>query len=316
MRILVAGATGAVGSRLVPRLVAAGHAVTGLTRSPAKVEGLRAAGAAATVVDALDFTAVRAALRDARPEVVIHEMTAISNASDLAHFDRAFAATNRLRTDGVDYLLVAARECGARRFIAQSFCGWPFAQMGGPVNTEEDALDPAPPREFRSSLAAIQHLEGAVAGSTALEGVVLRYGAFYGPGTGLLDGAVVDQVRRRRIPLIGDGGGWWSFLHVDDAADATALAVERGVQGVYNVVDDEPAPVREWLPELARMLGAKPPFKIPRWLGWIAAREHLVVMMTESRAGSNRKARNGLGWEPAHPSWRQGFAEVLHSAFG
>jgi len=172
MRILVAGATGAIGSRLVPRLVAAGHAVTGLTRSPAKVEALSGAGAAATVVDALDFAAVRAALLDARPEVVIHEMTAISNASDFAHFDRGFAATNRLRTDGVDYLLAAARECGARRFIAQSFCGWPFARMGGPVKMEEDALDPAPPREFRNSLAAIHHLEGAVAGSTALEGVV------------------------------------------------------------------------------------------------------------------------------------------------
>ena len=316
MRILVAGATGAVGSRLVPRLVAAGHAVTGLTRSPAKVETLSAAGAAATVVDVLDFAALRAALLDARPEVVIHEMTAISNASDLAHFDRAFAATNRLRTDGVAYLLAAARECGARRFIAQSFCGWPFARMGGPVKTEEDPLDPAPPREFRNSLAAIHHLEGAVAGSTALEGVVLRNGAFYGTGTGLFDGAVVDQLRRRRMPVIGDGGGWWSFLHVDDAAQATALAVERGAPGVYNIVDDEPAPVREWLPELARMLGAKPPFKIPRWLGRIAAGEHTVVMMTESRAGSNRKARSGLGWAPAHPSWRQGFAEVLDSAFG
>jgi nucleoside-diphosphate-sugar epimerase len=316
MRILVAGATGAIGSRLVPRLVAAGHAVTGLTRSPAKVEALSGAGAAATVVDALDFAAVRAALLDARPEVVIHEMTAISNASDLAHFDRGFAATNRLRTDGVDYLLAAARECGARRFIAQSFCGWPFARIGGPVKTEEDALDPAPPRELRNSLAAIHHLEGAVAGSTALEGVVLRYGAFYGPGTGLFDKGVVDQLRRRRIPVIGDGGGWWSFLHVDDAAEATALAVERGPPGVYNIVDDEPAPVREWLPQLARMLGAKPPFTIPRWLGRIAAGEHMVVMMTESRAGSNRKARNGLGWAPAHPSWQQGFPEILDSMFG
>ena len=316
MRILVAGATGAVGSRLVSRLVGAGHAVTGLTRSPAKVEGLRRAGAAATVVDGLDFAAVRAALLDFRPEVVIHEMTAISNASDLAHFDRAFAATNRLRTDGVDYLLAAARESGARRFIAQSFCGWPFARMGGPVKTEDDALDPAPPREFRNSLAAILHLEGAVAGSTTLEGVVLRYGAFYGPGTGLLDRAVVDQIRRRRTPVIGDGGGWWSFVHVDDAAEATALAVERGAPGVYNIVDDEPAPVREWLPEFARMLGAKRPHRIPRWLGRIAAGEHLVVMMTESRGGSNRKARSALGWAPAHPSWRQGFAEILDAEFG
>jgi nucleoside-diphosphate-sugar epimerase len=316
MRILVAGATGAVGSRLVPRLVAAGHSVTGLTRSAAKVRALSRAGAAAAVADALDFAAVREALLDFRPEVVIHEMTAISNASDLAHFDRAFAATNRLRTDGVDYLLAAARESGARRFIAQSFCGWPFARTGGPVKTEEDALDPAPPREFRNSLAAIQHLEGAVAGSTALEGVVLRYGAFYGPGTGLFEGAFVDQLRRRRIPVIGDGGGWWSFLHVNDAAEATALAVERGAPGVYNVVDDEPAPVREWLPVLARMLGAKPPFTIPRWLGRIAAGEHMVVMMTKSRAGSNRKARTGLGWAPAHASWREGFAEVLDSAFG
>jgi nucleoside-diphosphate-sugar epimerase len=312
MRILVAGAR----SRLVPRLVAAGHAVTGLTRSRAKVEALRKAGAAATIVDALDFGAVRAAVLDARPEVVIHEMTAISNASDLAHFDRTFAATNRLRTDGVDSLLAAAHESGARRFIAQSFCGWPFARVGGPGKTEQDPLDPAPPREFRNSLTAINHLEGAVACSTGLEGVVLRYGVFYGPRTGLFDGGIVDQLRHRRVPVIGDGGGWWSFLHVDDAAEATALAVEHGAPGVYNIVDDEPAPVREWLPELARMLDAKPPFTIPRWLGRIAAGKPIVVMMTESRAGSNRKARSGLGWAPAHPSWRQGFAEVLDSAFG
>jgi nucleoside-diphosphate-sugar epimerase len=311
MRVMIAGATGAVGTRLVSRLVAAGHEVTGLTRSVSKVDTLREAGATPMVVDAFDASAVRAAVMEARPEIIVHEMTALTNASDLTHFDRAFAVTNRLRTEGLDHLLGAAKEAGARRVIAQSFCGWPYARTGGPVKTEEDPLDPAPPRELRDSLDAIRHLESAVAGAMAFEGLVLRYGAFYGPGSGLFDGPFVDLLRRRRIPLIGDGGGWWSFLHVDDAAAATALSVEKGAPGLYNIVDDEPAPVREWLPALAGMVGAKPPWRIPRWLARIAAGEHMVAMMTENRAGSNVKARRELGWTPAHPSWRQGFAEVL-----
>jgi 2-alkyl-3-oxoalkanoate reductase len=313
MRVLVAGATGAVGSRLIPLLVARGHTVTGLTRSAAKAAAVKRAGATAAVADALDAAAVRRAVLEAHPKVVIHEMTALANASDLTRFDRAFALTNRLRTEGLDHLLAAAQESGTRRVIAQSFCGWPYARTGDPVKTEEDPLDPAPLREFRATLEAIRHLENAVAGATAVEGLVLRYGAFYGPKSGVFDGPMIDQLRRRRVPLIGDGGGWWSFLHVDDAAAATALAVEKGARGLYNIVDDDPAPVLEWLPALAAMLGAKPPRRIPRWLARIAAAEHMVAMMTENRAGSNRKARRELGWTPTHPSWRQGFAEVLAS---
>ena len=314
MRVLVAGASGAIGLRLVPLLVTAGHQVTGMIRSQSKAEPLQRAGATPVVVDALDPTALREAVMDAQPEVVVHEMTALANASDLRHFDRAFAQTNRLRTEGLDHLLGAARETAARRVVAQSYCGWPFARVGGPVKTEDDPLDEAPPREFERSLQAIRHLESAVAEATDFDGIVLRYGSFYGPGSGLFDGPALDQLRRRLFPVIGDGGGWWSFLHLDDAAEATARAIETGASGIYNIVDDDPAPVRDWLPALATMIGAKPPRHIPRWLARFVAGEHMVVMMTESRAGSNAKARRELGWRPNHASWRQGFAEVLASA--
>jgi nucleoside-diphosphate-sugar epimerase len=314
MKILVAGATGAVGRRLTPMLVAAGHGVAGLTRSPEKAEALRRAGVQAMVVDVFDRSAVRAAVLETRPEVVVHEMTALRAASDLVHFDRAFAATNRLRTEALDHLIAAAAESGVRRLVAQSFCGWPYARTGGPVKTEDDPLDPNPPREMRRALDAIRNLESSVAGSRRLEGVVLRYGAFYGPSSGLFDGPFIGQVRARRAPMIGDGGGWWSFLHLEDAASVTALAVETGAPGVYNIVDDEPAPVREWLPALAAMLGAKPPRRVPAFLARIAVGQHLVAMMTENRAGSNRKAREALGWRPAYASWRQGFAEVVAQA--
>jgi nucleoside-diphosphate-sugar epimerase len=314
MRVLIAGATGAVGRRLVPLLVAAGHQVTGLTRTSAKTAEIERAGATALVADAFDGPLVRRLVLEARPEVVVHEMTALANASDLTHFDSAFAMTNRLRTEGLDHLLAAARETGARRVVAQSFCGWPYARTGNPVKTEEEPLDPNPPREFRNTLDAIRHLENAVAGAAGMEGLVLRYGAFYGPCSGLFDGPMIDQLRRRRVPVIGDGGGWWSFLHLDDAAAATALAIARGAPGIYNIVDDDPAPVREWLPAFAAMLGAKPPWRIPRWMARIAAGEHMVAMMTENRAGSNLKARRELGWSPAHPSRRRGFAEVIAAA--
>jgi nucleoside-diphosphate-sugar epimerase len=314
MRVLVAGATGAVGSRLIPMLLAAGYDVTGLTRSPSKTDALRRAGATAVVVDALDAAALREAVLCARPQVVVHELTALGNASDLRHFDRAFAQTNRLRIEGLDHLLGAAREAGARKVVAQSYCGWPFARVGGPVKTEDDPLDSTPPREFERSLQAIRHLESAVAEATDFEGIVLRYGAFYGPRSGLFDGPALDQLQRRLFPVIGDGGGWWSFLHLDDAAHATACAIKGGASGIYNIVDDDPAPVRDWLPALAAMVGAKPPRRIPRWLARFLAGEHMVVLMTESRAGSNAKARRELGWRPAHASWRQGFAEVLASS--
>ena len=314
MRVLIAGATGTVGHRLVPLLVTAGHQVTGLTRTSAKTAEIERAGATALVADAFDGPLVRRLVLEARPEVVVHEMTALANASDLTHFDSAFAMTNRLRTEGLDHLLAAARETGARRVVAQSFCGWPYARTGNPVKTEEEPLDPNPPREFRNTLDAIRHLENAVAGAAGMEGLVLRYGAFYGPCSGLFDGPMIDQLRRRRVPVIGDGGGWWSFLHLDDAAAATALAIARGAPGIYNIVDDDPAPVREWLPALAAMLGAEPPWRIPRWMARIAAGDHMVAMMTENRAGSNLKARRELGWSPAHPSWRRGFAEVIAAA--
>ncbi|PWT91517.1 MAG: dehydrogenase, partial [Proteobacteria bacterium] len=295
---------------LVPRLVRAGHAVVGLTRTPEKAALVRELGAEAAVADALDQRSMHAAVASARPDVIVHELTDLKGASDLRHFDRSFAASNRLRTTGTDHLLAAARDYGVQRLVAQSFCGWPYSRTGGHVKSEEDDLDLDPPQEMRRSLDAIVHLERAVTTAGSPEGVVLRYGAFYGRDTGMFDAALVEQIRRRRVPLIGSGDAWWSFLHIDDAAEATARAVERG-KGIYNIVDDDPAPVREWLPAVADMLGAKPPFHVPAWLARIAAGEHLVVMMTASRAGSNAKAKRELAWWPRHPSWRQGFHEIV-----
>ena len=311
MRIFVAGATGAVGHALVPALVSAGHSVTGMTRSPEKANAIRRAGAEPVVADGLNARAVRAAIIAARPDVVIDEMTDLATVTDLRHFDRAFAATNQLRTDGTDHLLAASREAGVKRFIAQSFCGWTFSRKGGPVKTETDALDPDPPQELARTLDALVYLEQIVTKSIHPEGIVLRYGSFYGPGTGMFSRAMIDEVRHRRVPLIGTGAGWWSFVHVDDAASAAVAAVERGKPGqIYNIADDEPAPVSEWLPALAGILGAKPPFHIPAWVGRLLAGEHMVSMMTQVRAGSNAKAKQELGWRPAYPSWRQGFAEA------
>jgi nucleoside-diphosphate-sugar epimerase len=309
MRIFVAGATGAVGRRLVPRLIQGGHTVVGLTRTPAKAALLQELGAESVVADALDETSIRNAIEMARPDAIVHELTDLKGTADLRHFDRVFANSNRLRIEGTDHLLAAARACGVKRFVAQSFCGWPYARVGEPVKSEEDPLDPDPPQEFRRSFDAIRYVERVVTTSTAPEGVVLRYGTFYGPGTGMFDATAVDEIRKRHIPLIGGGGAWWSFVHTDDAAEATAIAVERG-QGIYNIVDDEPAPVHDWLPALAEMLGAQPPLPVPAWLARIVAGEHIVAMMTECRAGSNAKAKRELGWQPRHASWRQGFAEV------
>ena len=310
MRIFVAGATGAVGRRLVPRLVRAGHSVTGLTHTPSKAGFVRELGAKPVVADALDERPIRAAVVAAHPDVIVHELTDLKGASDLRKFDRAFANSNRLRTEGTDHLLAAARDCGVRRIVAQSFCGWPYARTGGQVKSEDDPLDANPPQELRRTLDAIRYLERVVTTSETPEGVVLRYGAFYGPDTGVFDAALIEQIRRRRVPLIGGGAAWWSFLQIDDAAEATALAIELG-RGVYNIVDDDPAPVHEWLPATAAMLGAKPPFRVPAWVARLATGEHLVAMMTQSRAGSNAKARRELNWRPLHPSWRQGFAEIV-----
>ena len=315
MRILVAGATGAIGLELVPQLIAAGHDVIGTTRTAAKAEIIRRMGAEPVIADGLDAPSIRAAVIAAKPDLVIDQMTGLADVTDLRHFDRAFATTNRLRIQGTDFLLAAAREAGVKRFIAQSFCGWTYGRGGEAVKTEADRLDPDPPEELRHTLQAIQHLEDAVTSSANPEGIVLRYGSFYGPDTGMLSRAMIDQLRGRRVPLIGGGGGRWSFIHVEDAAAATVAAVERGKPGeIYNIVDDEPAEVSEWLPALAALLGAKPPIRVPAWLGRLFAGEHLVSMMTEVRGGSNAKARRELGWRPAHPSWREGFAEIASRA--
>jgi nucleoside-diphosphate-sugar epimerase len=294
MRVFVAGATGAVGSRLLPLLVAAGHSVVELTRSPAKAEAIRRAGGEAAVGDALNRAAIVAAVAGARPEVIVHEMTSLRAANDLRRADRAFALTNRLRQEGLDNLPAAARQAGTARLVAQSFCGWPYERSGGAVKTEDDPLDRAPPRALRPTLEAIRYLEERVTASSQIAGIVLRYGAFYGRGTGLFDGPMIDRLRRRRVPLIGAAQGWWSFLHIDDAAAATGIAIERGAAGIYNIVDDEPAPVDAWLPALAAMLGAKPPRRVPTWLARIAAGEHIAMLTTEARAGSNAKAKREL----------------------
>jgi nucleoside-diphosphate-sugar epimerase len=315
MRILVAGATGAIGLQLVPQLIAAGHSVVGTTRTAAKAELIKRMGAEPVIADGLDAPAIRAAVIAAGPDTIIDQMTDLADVTDIRHFDRAFTATNRLRTQGTDFLLAAAREARVGRFIAQSFCGWTYGRGGEEVKTETDALDPDPPEELRRTLQAIQHLEDAVAGSADPEGIVLRYGSFYGPDTGMLSRAMIDQLRSRRVPLIGGGGGRWSFIHVEDAAAATVAAVERGKPGnIYNIVDDEPAEVSEWLPALATLVGARSPIRVPAWLGRLFAGEHLVSMMTEVRGGSNAKAKQELGWRPAHPSWRQGFAEIANGA--
>jgi len=312
MRILVAGATGAVGRSLVSQLVAAGHSVVGLTRSAAKAATIRALGAEAVVADALDAKALRGAVVAASPDAIVHEMTDLSGASDLRDFDRSFAGSNRLRIEGTDNLLAAAREAGVERLVAQSYCGWPYARVGGAIKSETDPLDPDPPQQLHRSLEAIRHLEGTVTASSQPAGIVLRYGSFYGRDTGLFEGSFVDQIRRRRVPLIGDGNGWWSFVQVDDAARATVLAHQYGRPGeIYNIVDDEPAPVRQWLPALAELLGARPPRRVPAWLARLLAGEHLVAMMTAARAGSNAKARRELGWRPEPVTWRQGFADIV-----
>jgi nucleoside-diphosphate-sugar epimerase len=310
MRVFVAGATGAIGKQLVPRLIAAGHEVHAMTRSASKRAVLSELGAVPVVADALDPDQVAEAVAQARPDVIVHQLTAIGSL-DMRHFDRDFALTNRLRTEGTDHLLSAGQAVGVRKFVAQSYAAWPYVRTGGPVKTEEDPLDPTPPREMRESMAAIRHLEQAVLGARWTEGIALRYGAFYGPGTGMSRGGdQFELVRKRKFPLVGDGGGVWSFIHIADAADATVAAIEHGNRGVYNVVDDDPVPVAEWLPALSATLGVKRPMRVPRFMGRLFAGEAGVVMMTEIRGASNAKAKRELAWRPAHPSWREGFASA------
>jgi nucleoside-diphosphate-sugar epimerase len=310
MRMFVAGATGAIGRQLVPRLVAAGHEVHGMTRSESKQAMVRELGAVPVVADALDPDRVAEAVGRARPDVIVHQLTAAPADLDLRHFDRDFAPTNRLRTEGTDHLLSAGQAVGVRRFVAQGVGGYAaYARTGGPVKSEEDPLDPTPAREMRQTQAAIRHLEEAVLDADWTQGIVLRYGALYGPGTSMAPGEEqFELIRRRKFPLVGDGGGVWSFIHVADAAEATVAAVMHGSRGVYNVVDDDPAPVAEWLPGLALTLGAKKPMRVPRFIGRLFAGQAGVVMMTDVRGASNAKAKRELAWRPAHPSWRQGFA--------
>lgn len=312
MKVFVAGATGVVGTRLVPLLISAGHEVIASTRTPAKVRALTASGAEAVVVDALDAGAVKAAVVSAQPDVIVHQMTALAGMGSLKRFDDEFALTNRLRTEGTEYLLAAAREAGVRRFIAQSFTGWSNERIGTRVKNEDDPLDPHPPVTMSKTLDAIRTLEATVTGTTGLTGIALRYGYLYGPGTSLgIGGDIVEAVRRRRFPIVGSGAGVWSFVHVDDAAAAARVAIERGPSGVYNIVDDEPAEIALWLPELARAVGGRPPIHVPTWVGRLAIGAAGVSMMTQTRGSSNAKAKRVLGWQPRYASWRDGFRHGL-----
>ena len=319
MKVFVAGATGVLGRALVPQLVAGGHEVVGMTRSASKQDLVQGLGARPVVADALDAGAVADAVASAEPEVIVHQLTALSgpmSVRDARHPERSFAftMTNRLRTEATDHLLAAGRAVGARRFVAQSFGAFRWARTGGPVLTEDDPIDPDPPAALRMALPGILHVERSVTTIEWGEGLALRYGGFYGPGTGTSlapDAVMAAPIRKRLFPIVGDGAGVWSHVHVVDAAAATAIAVERGQPGVYNVVDDDPAPVREWLPVLASALDAKPPRRIPRWLGRLLAGETATLMMTDVRGASNEKAKRELGWQLRYPSWRQGFAQGL-----
>lgn len=307
MRVFVAGGSGVIGRRLVPQLVARGHQVTATTSSAGKLGSLEQLGADAVVMDGLDAVSVREAVDKARPDVIVHQMTALSGKSDLKHFDRWAATTIRLRTEGTDHLLAAAKATGVSNIVAQSYAGWNGIRRGGWVKTEEDPLDLMPGTVAHVAMEAIRHLEDVVvrAGGTAL-----RYGWLYEPGATSLDD-LAEVVRKRQFPLVGSGAGYCSWVHVADAASATVLAVEQQAKGVFNIVDDEPAPAREWLPYLAKCAGAKPPMRVPKWLARLLAGEVAVIMMTEGRGFSNAKAKRELGWELRYPSWRKGFKEGL-----
>jgi nucleoside-diphosphate-sugar epimerase len=302
MKVFVAGGGGAIGARLVPRLIEAGHTVVATASSPQGVVEIERRGARGALMDGLDAADVLEAVGGARPEAIVHEMTALSGNPSLRHWDRWFALTNRLRTEGTANLLAAASRFGVRRFVAQGYTGWTNPRSGGPVKSEEDPLDPDPPRQMRETLAAIRELERTVLDAD-LEGLVLRYGSLYGPGTAFAR-EYVELARERKLPVIGDGAGVWSFVHVDDAAEATVTAVERGAPGVYNIVDDDPARSAEWIPVLARRSGGRPPRRLPVWFGRLATGEVGVSLMTRIRGSSNAKAKRELGWRPAHPSWR------------
>ena len=313
MKIFIAGASGAIGQHLVPQLVERGHEVVGTTRSAAKTEALRALGAEPVVLDALDPDAVADAVAKAEPEVVVHQLTALGGRPGFGQVKRALAATNRLRIEGTDHLLAAAHAVGVRRFVAQSNAIW-VQRAGGPVIDENGTLDPEPPEDAQSLVAALRHLEEAVTGIGWADGIAIRYGSFYGPGTGVEaapDAVMAGLIRKRRFPIVGDGRGVWSWVHIADAASATVAAIERGRPGLYHVADDEPAPVGVIVPALARALGAKPPRHVPAWLVRMVAGEAPVHMMTKVCGISSEKAKRELGWTPRYPSWRTGFTEGL-----
>ncbi len=309
MRVFVAGGTGVMGRRLVPQFVARGHEVTATTTGPAKLDLLAQLGAAGVVMDGLDAESVAEAVAAAQPDTIVHEMTAIGPAHagkpDIKHIDRWFATTNRLRTEGTDHLLAAAEAAGVAQIVAQSYASWNGIRTGGWVKTEEDPLDPGEGTIMHAGAEAIRHVEDAV---LRAGGAVLRYGGFYGPGA---TDDQVELVRKRQFPLVGRGTGYSSWVHLDDAASATVLAVEQKATGVFNIVDDEPAPASEWLPYLAACARAKPPMRVPGWVARLLAGEAAVTMMTEGRGFSNAKAKAELGWELRYPSWRQGFREGL-----
>jgi nucleoside-diphosphate-sugar epimerase len=313
MRIFIAGASGAIGSHLVAQLVARGHEVVGTTRSAAKTGALRALGAEPVVVDALDPDSVADVVARAEPEVIVHQLTALSGPMDFRNVKRMAAATNRLRSEGIDHLLAAARAVGVRKFVAQSNSSW-MERTGGPVADENGRIEPNPPADAASAVAALRHVEDAVTGITWADGIALRYGGFYGPGTGISaapDAVMAAQIRKRKFPIVGSGGGVWSLVHITDAASATVAAIERGLPGIYHVADDEPAPVRDWLPELARALGAKPPRRVPTWMVRLLGAKAAVDMMTQARGISSEKTKRELDWTPRYASWRTGFTEGL-----
>jgi nucleoside-diphosphate-sugar epimerase len=289
-----------------------GHEVVALVRTTEKAEAVEATGVRVAFADALNSEELTAAIKRAEPEVIIHHLTALTGSGNFKKFDEEFALTNRFRTEVTDTMLAAARTVGTRRFIAQSFCGWPFAREGGPVKSEDDPLDPDPPASFSKSLAAIRYLEDTVERTEDLQALALRFGIFYGPGTGIAeDGSIVELVRKRRMPIVGDGAGIWSFIHMQDVARATVAAMHHGEPGTYNIVDDEPAPVSTWLPALAEAVGAEPPYNVPVWLAKLMIGDGGVSMMTKIRGGSNAKARRELGWQPIYPSWRRGFVDGI-----
>ena len=304
MHVFIAGGTGAIGTRLIPQLVERGHRVTATTTDPVKLAGLGRLGADGVVVDGLDGAAVGEAVASAEPDAVVHQMSALAGKIDPKHFDRSFALTNRLRTQGLDHLVAAAQATGVHHIVAQSFTGWPNIRSGGWVKDEEDPLDPEPPKAQRETLAAIRYLEETVQKEA---GTVLRYGGFYGDASD----ALIPLVRKRQFPLVGGGTGYTSWVHLDDAASATVLALEQGARGVFNIVDDEPAPVSAWLPYLADCVGAKPPLRLPVWVARLAAGEVAVSLLTRARGSSNARAKRELGWELRWPSWRQGFRHGL-----